>query len=57
MKIDDFDAPILNLLQENNQLTSNDLGRRVNLACFMPSAGQAASRRGCDRWIHFDSCS
>lgn len=32
MKLDAFDAQILNLLQENNQLTSNEMASRVNLS-------------------------
>jgi Lrp/AsnC family transcriptional regulator, leucine-responsive regulatory protein len=32
MKIDEFDAKILNILQENNQITSQALARRVNLS-------------------------
>lgn len=32
MKIDEFDAKILNILQENNQITSQTLARRVNLS-------------------------
>lgn len=32
MKIDEFDAKILNILQEDNQITSQALARRVNLS-------------------------
>ncbi len=32
MKLDEFDAQILNILQENNQITSAKLSSRVNLS-------------------------
>jgi Lrp/AsnC family leucine-responsive transcriptional regulator len=32
MKLDDFDAKLLNLLQANNRLTSHELAKEVNLS-------------------------